>query len=351
MIEENTSNQLILAGNESQLQVIEQILNDLQAAQTARSTRETKLLDGGTPEEMSRLLPLVQQLYRDRMRGRDASDPPDAQIIPDQKNGRFIVTGRTNHIAEIEGILAQLRAGQAGPETRETRVYELTTATASDLSATVRTLYQEQAKTRPGTAATDTLILPDTGANRIIVTGSTNELAIVEDIIKKLDKVGAQSASTRVFKLKSADPEKVAQILATSLVRYDSYGRPQKRVSAVTDVKTRTIIATGDPRELQSAAVIIEQLDASLGEQPARVMRVLAVKGRSVSELSTKVRQIYQDRAREDPELGFSEPLILDDVTSNQIILAGTEKQLAAIDEIAQTLQKSGETSARQELR
>ena len=348
MIDETDSNQIILAGSKAQLKVIEQIIDDLQTAQLARTGRETKLLEVGPPDEMNRLLPLVQRLYKDRMSGRDASDPPDAQIIPDEKNGRFIVTARTNHIAEIEAILAQLRNGQTGLEGRDTRVYELTTATASDLSTTVRTLYEEQAKARPGSAAADTLILPDSGANRIIVTGPTNELGIVEDIIKKLDKIGTQSASARVFKLKSADPEKVAEILGTALVRYDAYGRPQKRVSIVTDSKTATIIATGDPKELQSASVIIEQLDASLGEQPGRTMRVLAVKDRRASELSTKVREVYQDRARNEPELGAIEPLILDDPTSNQIIVAGTEKQLAALDDIAQVLQKGGETAGRQ---
>ena len=115
---------------------------------------------------------------------------------------------------------------------------------------------------------------------------------MVEDIIRKLDKIGAQSASTRVFKLKSADADKVVEILGTALVRYDAYGRPQKRVSVVTDPKTRTIIATGDPKELQSAAVIIEQLDTSLGAQAGRSMRVLAVKDRSVGELGSKVRSV-----------------------------------------------------------
>ena len=348
MIDETDSNQLILAGNENQLKVIDQIIDELQTAQLGRSGRETKMLDVGPPDEMNRLLPLVQQLYRDRLGGRDASDPPDAQIIPDEKNGRFIVTARTNHMVEIESILAQLRNGQTGLEGRDTRVYELTTAAAADLSVTVRTLYEDQAKARPGSAASDTLILPDTGANRIIVTGPTNELDIVEAIIKKLDKIGTQSASARVFKLKSADPDKVAEILGTALVRYDAYGRPQKRVSVVTDAKTSTIIATGDPKELQSASVIIEQLDASLGEQPGRAMRVLAVKDRLASELSTKVREVYQDRARNESDLGTTEPLILDDPTSNQIIIAGTEKQLAALDEIAQTLQKRGETTSRQ---
>ena len=348
MLEETYSNQIILAGSEEQLKMIDQIIEELQAARTSRSARETRMLEGGTAEEMARLQPLVQQLYRDRLRGRDASDPPDAQIISDEKNGRFIVTARTNHLAEIEDILTQLRAGHGGPENRDTRVYELTNATAMELSATVRTLYQEQAKARPGAAASETLILPDSGANRIIVTGATNELALVEDIIRKLDKAGAQSASTRVFKLKSADPEKVAQILGTSLVRYDAYGRPQKRVSVVTDAKTRSIIASGDPKELQSASVIIEQLDASLGEQPARVMRVLAVKDRAVSELSGKLRRVYQDRARDDPEMSATEPLILDDGAGNQLILAGTEKQLTAIEEISQTLQKPTEGGSRQ---
>ena len=60
------------------------------------------------------------------------------------------------------------------------------------------------------------------------------------------------------------------------------------------------------------------------------------------------MRQVYQDRARDDPDFGTSQPLIMDDATSNQIIIAGTEKQLAAIDEISQTLQKSGDVGARQ---
>ncbi len=348
ILEDSESNQLILAGTDGQLKLVEEIVTELQSTQVAHAARETRLIHLGTPEEMSRLQPLVQQLYQDRWKGRDNGDLADAQIIADPKNARFIVTGRSNHLAEIESIVAQLRGANTAPEGRDTRIFDLTTATAADLSGTVRTLYQEQAKTRPGAPAADTLILPDSNANRIIVTAATNELAIIEEIIRKLDKVGAQSASTRVFKLKSADPDKVVEILGTALVRYDAYGRPQKRVSVVTDSKTRTIIATGDPKELQSASVIIEQLDATLGSQPGRTMRVLAVKDRNTAEVATKVRLVYQDQARNNAELGTSEPLILDDVTSNQLIVAGTERQLEALAEIVLILQKTGDTGGRQ---
>ena len=91
----------------------------------------------------------------------------------------------------------------------------------------------------------DTAILPDASANRLIVTAATNELALVEDIVKKLDKVSAQSASVRVFKIKSAEPDKVAEILSTASVTYDSYGRPRKRVSVSVDPKSRTSLRRG----------------------------------------------------------------------------------------------------------
>ena len=348
ILDDVESNQLILAGNDEQLKLIESLVTELQSAQVARAARDTKLIALSTPEELARLEPLVLQLYRDHWRGRDTADVPDARIISDTRNARFIVTGRSNHIAEIESIIEKLRGTNPATADRATRVFDLTTATAADLAATVRILYQEQSKTRPGAPSTDTVILPDGSANRIIVTGATNEIAVVEDIIRMLDKAGAQSASTRVFKVKSADPDKVVEILGTALVRYDAYGRPQKRVSVVTDAKTRTIIATGDPKELQSASIIIEQLDASLGSQPGRSMKVVPVKDRNTTEIASKVRTVYQDQARNNSELGTSEPLIVEDAPSNQLILAGSERQLQALSEIVELLQKSGETGARQ---
>ncbi|MFO1497710.1 MAG: secretin N-terminal domain-containing protein [Verrucomicrobiota bacterium] len=341
LLEDAPSNQLIVAGSDAQLALVEHILGELQSAQVERGPRETKLIDIGQVDEMQRLLPMVQQLYRERWRDRVAGDPADAQIFADARNARFIVTARTNHIAEIEAIITQLRAGAVEAGARETRIYDLTTATAMELSATVRSLYQEQAKNRPGVRLEDTAILPDASANRLIVTAATNELALVEDIIKKLDKVSAQSASVRVFKVKSAEPEKVREILSAALVSYDPYGRPRQRISVSVDPKSRTIIAAGDPKELQGVSVIIEQLDSSLGGQPERRMKVLPVTVGRAGELLTKVRALYNDQIKGQPELGTTDVLMLEDGASNQLILAGTEKQLKLIDDIAGQLTAS----------
>ncbi len=341
MLEDTPGNQLILAGSDAQVALVEQIFGELQSAQVQKGERQTKLIEMGQVDEMQRLLPLVQQLYRERWRDKVAGDPADAQIMSDPRNARLIVTARTNHIAEIEAIVAQLRTGTAELGPRETRIYDLTTATANELAGTVRSLYQEQSKNRPHVRVEDTSILPDASANRLIVTAATDELALVEDIIKKLDKVSAQSASVRVFKVKSAEPSKVAEILSNALVTYDSYGRPRKRVSVSVDPKSRTIIAAGDPKELQGVSVIVEQLDSTLGSQPERKMKVLPVRAGRVSELLTKVRAIYDDRVKAEPELGTSEVLMLEDRTSNQLILAGSDVQLGVVEGIVTQLETS----------
>lgn len=343
MLDDATSNQLILAGSDAQLTLLEKILGDLQAAQTVHGSRETKMIEIGQADELQRLQPLVQQLYTERWRDRAIGDPADAQITPDARNARFIVTGRTNHLAEIEKIVEELRSKDLS-QPRDTRLYDLTTANAAEFATTVRSLYLDQSKNRPGAQTQDTSILPDATANRLIVTASTNELALVEEIIKKLDKVTAQSGTVRVFKLKSADPTKVVEILGNALTSYDSYGRARRRVGVTLDAKTRTIIVAGDPKELQSlqnAAVIIEQLDSALGAQAERKIKVVALKQAKVTEFSPKVRQLYNDQLASQPDLGTTDILILEDTPSNQLILAGSDTQLALIEKIIGDLQNA----------
>ncbi len=336
ILEDTPSNQLIISATEAQLALLEKILGELQTAQANQPQRETKMIDVGQSDELQRLLPMVQQLYQDRWRDKGAGDPADAQIISDPKNARFIVTAKTNHIAEIEAIVAQLRAGITNAP-RDTRIFDLTTASAVELAATLRSLYLEQAKTRAGASAQDTLILPDVSANRLIVTGATNELDVVEDLIQKLDKVSAQSGTVRVFKLKYADPAKVIEILGNALTSYDTYGRARRRVGVTLDAKTRSIIVAGDPKELQAlqnAAVIIEQLDNALGQQSERKIKVIPLKQAKAAEMSPKVRQLYNDQLASKPELTTSDVLILEDAPGNQLILAGSDAQLALIEQI-----------------
>lgn len=337
---DNRTGRLIVTARGDQMKIIDDVFSRLlTSAVTNAPARETRTFEVGNASDVQRLLPLVQQLYTEQWKDKSETDPADAQIVADARTGRLIVTGKPAHLEQIGAILKQLGAGAAKPEARDTRIFELTTASAVELATTVRTLYLDQGKSRFGALTPDTLITPDPGGNRLIVVGDTNELNAVEDIVKKLDKVSAQSATARVFKIKSAEPDKVQEILQAALVRYDAYGRPQKRATVSVDGKSRTLIVTGDPKELQGVATIIEQLDSTLGVQTERKMKVVPVKQGRVAEIGSKLRQLYQDQVRNQPELGVGDALILEDAPSNQIMLAGSERQLELIEKILDQIQ------------
>ncbi|MEN9546312.1 MAG: putative type secretion system protein precursor, partial [Verrucomicrobiota bacterium] len=353
LITEPRSGRIIASGRVSHLDRISEIIANLKATSGTNLGRETRTFEVGSASDVQRVQPLLQQLYTDQWKERADTDPADAQILGDPRSGRIIVTGRPDHLQKIESILQQLGTSPAKPgaDSRDVRIIDLATATASELATTVRTLYLDQAKTRFGTTPPDTTITSDTGSNRLIVVGETNELTVIEDLVRKLDKVGSQSATARVFKIKSAEPEKVAEVLSTALVRYDAFGRAQKRATVSVDAKSRTLIVTGDPKELQAVSTIIEQLDTSLGARPDRRMKVVTLRQGKVGEMSARVRQLYNDQSRNQPDLALSDLLVLDDATSNQLILAGSEAQLTLVDSILEQLQKSTATLAPRETR
>ena len=254
MVSDGKTGRLIVSARQDQIPQIEELIKRLQIVSATNSpSRETRALEVGNPNEVQRLLPLVQQLYQDQWKDKIEADPADAQIMGDARTGRLIVTGKPDHIKQIETIVNQLNTAKPKSDARDTRVYDLTTANAVELATTVRTLYQEQAKSRLGPVPPDTTLVPDATANRLIVVGETNELDVIEEIIKKLDKVGAQSASVRVFKLKSAEPEKVLEILTTAMVRTSSSEKPASSSrSAISARPSSTGGFAGWPRSVDS---------------------------------------------------------------------------------------------------
>lgn len=109
---------------------------------------------------MQRVQPLLQKLYTDQWKERSDTDPADAQILGDPRSGRIIVTGRPDHLQKIESILQQLGTNPAKPgaDSRDVRIIDLVTATASELATTVRSLYLDQAKARFGSTPPDTTV-------------------------------------------------------------------------------------------------------------------------------------------------------------------------------------------------
>ena len=173
LITEPRSGRIIASGRASHLDRISEIINNLKVTSATSLGRETRTFEVGSASDVQRVQPLLQQLYTDQWKERSDTDPADAQILGDPRSGRIIVTGRPDHLQKIESILQQLGTNPAKPgaDSRDVRIIDLVTATASELATTVRSLYLDQAKARFGSTPPDTTVTSDTGSNRLIITG------------------------------------------------------------------------------------------------------------------------------------------------------------------------------------
>lgn len=338
---------LIVSARESHLELVDEILGEL-GTEAAADERVTEMFEVGQPEDVRQMVPLVQQLYQDQFKGRGAEDPADAQILADERGGRVIVTGRQAHVSGISAILTRLIATKIAPKERQTKVFNLNTTMAADLVATIRQLYLEELKRFPNITTPSALILPDTVANRLIVSGPMEELEIIEPLVTKLDNVSPQTANTRVFQIVSADVTQLATILSTSLVTLErGSGRTTPRVSVGADPQSNSLVVSGEVRDLNAAATIIEQLDQGARKEPRKI-RVIALQSGKAADTAAKLRQLYLDQVKTMRQSGPADALILPDAVSDRLIITATSEHLELLEGLVAELDKLAGDTARQ---
>ncbi len=291
-----------------------------------KEERSVKLIKVGDATEVARLQPLVEQLYTDRYQGNE-QEPADAKIIADPVTGTLVVSGRESHVLAIEKMIAELGLQKSQARPRVTRVYDLKNAQAATLATTVTQLYEEKLKDSPGAGKGQVLVLPDAATNRLIVMAPDNELQVLEELISQVDQVSLQTAGTRVFKLKANEASQVANLIKSTLVN----------ITAAADPKSNTLIVSGEPEDLQAAAVIIEQLD-NLTDKPNREVQVFTLVNSPADAAALQAKEVYLDQMKGKNDLGDSDAMILPDASGNRLIVTANVLQLPLIKDIITTL-------------
>ncbi len=346
ILPDEKASRVIVTADARHMAIVEQLL-ELMDVVEAKGIRETRIFEVGDETEVSRIQSLVQQLYKDELKDDKKAGLADAQILPDIPGGRLIVTARTEHLKRIEAILERLKVQNKVAPKRETRVYELKTAQATELAQTVQQLFNAKMKDQDKRLVDKTLILPDATANRLIVMGAKPALEAIETIVQKLDTVTLQAANTRIFRLKTSEASQVATILSNALVRVTSGGSRIPRVAVGADEKSNTLIVSGETKDIAAAATIIEQLDTLRAKQK-RQMRIFKLEQGEAAAMATKVKTLYLEQMKGAKGDEPADALILGDEGSNRLIVTATNTQLDIIGKIIADLDKSGVSTVRQ---
>src|SRR5262249_58335837 len=79
--------------------------------------------------------------------------------------------------------------------------------------------------------------------------------------------------------------------------RRDPNGRSLPRVTVGADARSRMVIVSGEPKDLQAAATIVQEFDRLAAKEP-RQIRIVPLQSGTATDVSTKLRQLSLDQMK-----------------------------------------------------
>lgn len=220
----------------------------------------------------------------------------NVRITPNRRANTLIVSAPPKTMSLIAALIGQL---DVLPKAHaEIKVFTLANSDATTMAQTLRGLFvqlDEQSgrvavSATPATAGATTLPLieltfsVDERTNSILVSGTREQLQVVEAIILRLDGSDIEERKTMVYRLKNADAEAVSSALTQLLQRQNELQQLQEGVSlqqqlereivVVPERVTNSLLISSTPRFYKRLIELIEKLDEL---PPQVVIQVLIV--------------------------------------------------------------------------
>lgn len=320
------------------------------------------------------------------------------RAIPDPRTGRMIVMATGNQMRLIRDLVARLDVDSS--EILKIRIVPLQYAEATSLAETVQKIFEEEApaqsqpqrRGRPGfrawfgmqvppseQASADVLrIVPDARTNSIIVTAPEEKLAMVEDLIRRLDEDVLDSVVFRTYPLRFADPVEVADAITELFnektatvggrrprnIRSGPWGGLQRlarqassgttaqplEVKAIADTRTNSVIVVCSRTQETLIADLVAKMDREVDE--LLKIKVYPLKNAEAATMAGIVRGLFTgsttrrlanrrgQRVQASPGPTSQTVIVQTDTRTNSVIVEASPENLELVDDLIATLDR-----------
>ncbi|MDP6542500.1 MAG: secretin N-terminal domain-containing protein [Phycisphaerae bacterium] len=360
---------VIITDNLANIRRINEMLSALDGdEQQLKQEIHTVVLENATAAEASTIVGKLfgtmgifsKTVYSERYR-RAVPTPADAKNVvtvnPDKRTNSVILVGMPDKIAMAEAMLKQLDTKESVGES-EVRVFELKNAKAAtvakmitDLLGTTVRYYTPKSSSSsssrrpvriPSTSKNTTKVVADEVGNRIIVSGTADDIDKVAKLIEKLDKGVTLAGGMRIFPLKTADASQIAEIVTKATSKPDAKGVLRGSLSVSADGRTNSLIVVGSPTDVEAAAGVIKELDRA-PEADAYEIHVIQLKSGNAEILDKALENLFA--ARSGQSTGIPGFRVEADNSSNSLMIsvppAHWKKVKAAIDKLTEIADSS----------
>lgn len=241
----------------------------------------------------------------------------------------------------------------------QVQVFRIVRGDANSIASAIRTAISPLA--RPGD--TPPSVTAEVGSNSIVVAAGADAMAKARELVDSMDEMGKPDrVGVRSMYLQFVRAETIAPVLENLLTRESVVDQlsprdraaflrqngpqgPSNRVRVAAERRTNAIIVSGPQLLLEAAEQLIKAIDVDPSQHGAvsRSVRILTLQNADASQMAANIQAVFAEETGGEPT-----PTVRVDAASNSLILHGTDKQLATVEQLASKLDAAAVASSRQ---
>lgn len=340
------TNSLWVRGDAVQVNAIEDFVKrlDLFEPTEMQPLRMLRLM-GSDAAQIARLL---NDRYDARPTGVKRDQP--VRIEADAATNTLVVTAATPVFEEIRGFVESLNRNIDSESERETMIFPLRLARATDLSKALGTLYPEppmptDSRGRPLPhlrQPREVFVSADAGTNTLIIEAPSARRASFEQLVQQLDRIELPpQAELRTWDVSRGEGVEIAATLERLaeqgvLSRAGSNGEKAVEVSVEFEPRSRTLIVAGDEFTFGKVAEILEDLQAV---PMVRSLQVIEIAAGDATAIAERASRLYSEQTEGDPDFGAVEVEV--DAVNGTILAVGENGSIARFTQVVRQLESA----------
>jgi type II secretion system protein D len=287
------------------------------------------------------------------------------KITPDDGTNSLIVATSEENVVPMGELIRLLDGVPLGSDVA-VKLLPLRFAAAEKLADTIKKMFEEGKKlpedpdgsgkdavpeTQRGKALVyNVSVVADVRTNTLVVSGREEQLALVEEIVAKLDQPAtALKFPLRLIPIEFSDATGLGKMItelfdqrfkAAEAVGADKAALERERIFLSADIRSNSLILSASEENFTEIAGIVLQLDT----RPAKLfdqIRILRCERLSANDLKKKIEDLWKRKAelRKESKLLEDIPVIAVDERSNALLVAANIEDFEEIQRLVKTLE------------
>ena len=335
------------------MQTASEILTQLETGTSQPQPLQTRFIEVGTAADAKRLLPLVEELYRNQMSGAGALDIGAHAKLMNDENGRLIVTASEPHLLRIEELVQQLRGKHGAVLNRQLSIIALKNTRMETVFPGFEKLLTDRMADRRYEGQPKPSVVADNANNRMLVTATPEQLKEIEQLVQVVDLAPAtQRREMVVLPVRAKAPTEIIALATQLLAQMGGPGTdPQMEPKLIPDASGKQIIVLATAKDLTRVRELVMQLDTATTQNLARQFRTVELHARTATDLTTLVTQLYTEQLRGQSEPPGGAATVIADPKNNRIMVSGADAEITRVEAIIRQLDPVGKKPMREETR